>query len=83
MAELTVRDDKLVVTVEPREKRSLTWFGLRKSRSTLLDGLELRVPLAKVVGVHVGDALTQPQRLLPRSPGRSPCCPSMNSLLGL
>ena len=50
MAELTVRQDELVVTMEPREKRSLTWFGLRKSRSKLLDGLELRVPLAKVTG---------------------------------
>jgi hypothetical protein len=56
MAELTVRQDELVVTMEPREKRSLTWFGLRKSRSKLLDGLELRVPLAKVTGVRVVDS---------------------------
>ncbi len=35
------------------EKRSLTWFGLRKPRSRLLDGLQLRAPLAKVAGVHV------------------------------
>jgi hypothetical protein len=56
MAELTVRQDELVVTMEPREKRSLTWFGLRASRSRLLDGLELRVPLAKVAGVHVSDS---------------------------
>ena len=57
MAELAVRQDELVVTVDPREKRSLTWFGLRKSRSKLLDGLELRVPLAKVAGVHVSDGV--------------------------
>ena len=56
MAELTVRQDELVVTINPREKRSLTRFGLRKSRSKLLDGLELRVPLAKVVGVHASDS---------------------------
>jgi hypothetical protein len=56
MAEITVRQDELVVTMEPREKRSLTWFGLRKSRSKLLDGLELRVPLAKVTGVRVSDS---------------------------
>ena len=56
MAELTVRQDELVVTMEPREKRSLTWFGLRKSRSKLLDGLELRVPLAEVAGVRVSDS---------------------------
>jgi hypothetical protein len=56
MAELTVRRDELVVTMEPREKRSLTWFGLRKSRSKLLDGLDLRVPLSKVVGIHVSDS---------------------------
>jgi hypothetical protein len=56
MAELSVRPGQLVVTMEPREKRSLTWFGLRKSRSELLDGLELRVPLAEVAGVHVSDS---------------------------
>jgi hypothetical protein len=56
VAELTVRQDELVVTVEPREKRRLTWFGLRTSRSRLLDGPELRIPLAKVAGVHVSDA---------------------------
>jgi hypothetical protein len=56
MAELTVRQDELVVTMEPREKRSLTWFGLRQSRSKLIAGLELRVPLAKVTGVHVSTA---------------------------
>jgi hypothetical protein len=56
MAELTVRQDQLVVTMEPREKRSLTWFGLRKSRSKLLDGLELRVPVANVTGVRVADS---------------------------
>lgn len=56
MAELTVRQDELVVTMEPREKRSLTWFGLRRSRSKLLDGLELRVPLAEVAGVRVADS---------------------------
>jgi len=56
MAELTVRRDELVVTVEPREKRSLTRFGLRKSTSKLLDGLELRVPLADVTGVRVSDS---------------------------
>jgi hypothetical protein len=56
MAGLTVRQDELVVTMEPREKRSLTWFGLRKSMSKLLDGLELRVPLAKVTGVPASDA---------------------------
>lgn len=56
MAELTVRQDELVVTINPREKRSLTRFGLRKSRRKLLDGLELRVPLAKVVGVHASDS---------------------------
>jgi hypothetical protein len=51
MAAVTVRQDELVVTMEPREKRrSLTWFGLRISRSKLLDGLELRVPLANVRG---------------------------------
>jgi hypothetical protein len=56
MAELAVRQNELVVTVEAREKRSLTWFGLRKSRSKLVDGLELRVPLSKVVAVQVSDA---------------------------
>jgi hypothetical protein len=56
MAELTVRPGELVVTMEPREKRSLTWLGLRKSRGKLLDGLELRVPLSKVVGIHVSDS---------------------------
>lgn len=56
MAELTVRQNDLVVTVDPHEKKRLTWFGLRTSRSKLLDGLELRVPLAKVTGVHVSDA---------------------------
>jgi hypothetical protein len=56
MAELTVRQGNLVVTMEPREKRAFTRFGLRKSRSKLLDGLELRVPLADVVGVHVSDS---------------------------
>jgi hypothetical protein len=56
VAELTVRQDELVVTLEPREKQRLTWFGLRTSRSRLLDGLELRVPVAKVTGVHVSDA---------------------------
>ena len=56
MVELAVRQDELVVTVDPREKRSLTWFGLRKSRSKLLDGLELRVPLAKVVSADTQDA---------------------------
>jgi len=56
VAGLTVRQGELVVTVEPGEKRRLTWFGLRTSRSKLLDGLELRVPLADVAGVHVSDA---------------------------
>lgn len=56
MAELTVRQDELVVTINPREKRRLTWSGLRKSRSKLLNGLELRVPLAKVAGVHASDS---------------------------
>jgi hypothetical protein len=56
MAEITVRQNELVVTMESRERGSLTWFGLRKSRSKLLDGLELRVPLTKVTGVHVSDA---------------------------
>jgi hypothetical protein len=56
MAELTVRQGELVVTMEPGEKRSFTRFGLRKSRSRLLDGLELRVPLAEVAGVHVSDS---------------------------
>lgn len=56
MAELTVRPGELVVTMEPREKRSLTWLGLRKSRSKLLDGLELRVPLSKVAGIHASDS---------------------------
>jgi hypothetical protein len=56
MAELTVREGELVVTMEPREKRSFTRFGLRKSRSRLLDGLELRVPLAEVAGVRVSDS---------------------------
>lgn len=60
MAELAVRQDELVVTMEPREKRCLTWFGLRKSRSKLLDGLELRIPLAKVAGVYVSDAYWEP-----------------------
>jgi hypothetical protein len=54
MAELTVRQDELVVTMGPRERRSLTWFGLRRSRSKLLDGLELRVPLATVTGACRG-----------------------------
>jgi hypothetical protein len=36
MAELTVRQDELVVTMEPREIRSLTWLGLRKSRRSAL-----------------------------------------------
>jgi hypothetical protein len=56
MAGLTVRSGELVVTMEPREQRSLTWFGLRKSRSKLLDGLELRVPLATVTGVRASGA---------------------------
>jgi hypothetical protein len=56
MAELSVRQDELVVTMEPRERRSLTWFGLRKSRDRLLEGLELRVPLAEVTGVRVADS---------------------------
>jgi hypothetical protein len=56
MAELTVRQGELVVTMEPREKRSFTRFGLRKSRSRLLDGLELRVSLAEVAGVRVSDS---------------------------
>jgi hypothetical protein len=56
MAELTVRQGELVVTMEPREKRSLTWFGLRTSRTKLLDGLELRIPLAEVAGVRVSDS---------------------------
>jgi hypothetical protein len=56
MAELSVRQGDLVLTINPREKQRFTWFGLRKSRSKLLDGLELRVPLGKVVGVRVGDA---------------------------
>jgi hypothetical protein len=56
MAELTVRQGELVVTMDPREKRSFTRFGLRISRSKLLDGLELRVPLAEVAGVHVSDS---------------------------
>jgi hypothetical protein len=56
MAELTVREDELVVTMEPRERRSLTWFGFRKSRDRLLDGLELRIPLAEVTGVRVADS---------------------------
>jgi hypothetical protein len=56
MAELTVRQDELVVTMEPREKRSLTWFGLRTSRSKLLDGSELRVPLANVTGARAADS---------------------------
>ena len=56
MAELSVRQNELVVTVEPREKQRLTWFGLRTARSKLLHGLELRVPLSEVTGVHVGDA---------------------------
>jgi hypothetical protein len=56
MAEVTVRQDELVVTINPHEKRSLTRFGLRKSRSKLLDGLELRVPLAKVAGVHASES---------------------------
>jgi hypothetical protein len=56
VAELAVRQDELVVTVEPREKQRLTWFGLRTSRSRLLDGLELHVPLAGVAGVRVSDA---------------------------
>ena len=56
MAELTVRQNELVVTINPREKRRLTWSGLRKSRSKLLNGMELRVPLAKVAGVHASDS---------------------------
>jgi hypothetical protein len=56
MAELTVRQDELVVTMEPREKRSLTWFGLRITRRKLFDGLELRVPVANVSGVRVADS---------------------------
>jgi hypothetical protein len=56
MAELTVRQDELIVTMEPGEKRSFTRFGLRKSRSRLLDGSELRVPLAEVAGVRVSDS---------------------------
>jgi hypothetical protein len=56
MAELTVRQGELVVTMDPREKRSFTRFGLRRSRSKLLDGLELRVPLAEVAGVRVSDS---------------------------
>ena len=72
MAELTVRENELVVTMGPREKRSLTWFGLRKSRSKLLDGLELRVPLAKVAGVHVSDAYRElPEKMDARNTRRS------------
>lgn len=56
MAELAVRQDELVVTVEPGEKRRLTRFGLRASRSKLLNGLELRIPVTQVTGVHTGDA---------------------------
>jgi hypothetical protein len=56
MAELSVRQNELVVTVEPRERQRLTWFGLRTSRSKLLDRLELRVPLSEVTGVQVSDA---------------------------
>jgi hypothetical protein len=72
MAELVVRQDELVVTVDPREKRSLTWFGLRKSRRKLLDGLELRVPLAKVAGVHVSEAYRElPEKVDTRNTRRS------------
>ena len=72
MAGLTVRRDELVVTMEPREKRSLTWFGLRTSRSKLLDGLELRVPLANVAGVHVSDAYRElPEKMDARNNRRS------------
>ena len=72
MAELAVRQDELVVTVDPREKRSLTWFGLRRSRSKLLHGLELRVPLAKVAGVHVSDAYWElPEKMDTRNTRRS------------
>ena len=72
MAGLAVRQDELVVTMERREKRSLTWFGLRKSRSRLLDGLELRVPLAKVTGVHVSDAYWElPEKMDARNTRRS------------
>ena len=56
MAELTVRQDELGVTINPGGKRRLTGSGLRKSRSKLLDGLELRVLLVKVVGVHASDS---------------------------
>jgi hypothetical protein len=56
MAELTIRQGELVVTMDPREKRSFTRFGLRTSRSRLLDGSELRVPLAEVAGVRVSDS---------------------------
>lgn len=56
MAELTVSQGNLVVTMDPRERRAFTRFGLRKSRSNLLDGLELRVPLTEVAGVHVSDS---------------------------
>ena len=72
MAELTVRQDELVVTMEPREKRSLTWFGLRKSMSKLIDGLELRVPLARVAGVHVSDAYWElPEKMDARNTRRT------------
>jgi hypothetical protein len=72
VAELTVRQDELVVTMEPREKRSLTRFGLRRSRSKLLDGLELRLPLAKVTGVHVSDAYWElPEKMDARNARRS------------
>jgi hypothetical protein len=72
MAQLAVRQDELVVTMEPREKRSLTWSGLRKSRSRLLDGLELRVPLAKVAGVRVSDAYWElPEKMDARNTRRS------------
>jgi hypothetical protein len=56
MAELTVRQGELVVTVKPSEKRRLTWFGLRTSRSKILDGNQVRIPVAKVAGVRVTQA---------------------------
>ncbi len=56
MAELTVRHNELVVTIDRREKQSFTRFGLRKSRSKLLDGLELRIPLATVTGGYAADS---------------------------
>ena len=64
MAELTVRQHELVVTVDPREKQRLTWFGLRTSRSKLLDGLEVRIPVTQVTGVHTSDAYWElPQQM--------------------